>query len=70
MCQALEELMEEREIKGEVKGEARGEIKGVQKQQIFTIRQMLDGKFDIKDICRMVGCDATLVEEVQKNLLP
>ena len=58
MCQALEELMEEREIKG------------VQKQQIFTIRQMLDGKFDIKDICRMVGCDATLIEKVRKNLLP
>ena len=68
MCQALEELMEEREIKGEVKGEARGEIKGVQKQQIFTIRQMLEGKFGVRDICRMVGCDAILVEEVQRNL--
>ena len=68
MCQALEELMEDKRNEGEKIGEMKGEIKGVQKQQIFTIRQMLEGKFGVKDICRMVGCDAILVEEVQRNL--
>ena len=68
MCQALEELMEDKMNEGEKIGEMKGEIKGVQKQQIFTIRQMLEGKFGVRDICRMVGCDAILVEEVQRNL--
>ncbi len=68
MCQALEELMEDKRNEGEKIGEMQGEIKGVQKQQVFTIRQMIEGKFEVKDICRMVGCDAALVEEVQRNL--
>ena len=56
MCQALEELMEE------------NRNEGIQKQQIFTIRQMLEGKFGIKDICRMVGCDVALVEEPERTI--
>lgn len=69
MCQALEELMEDNRNEGarigEVKGKRIGEITGVRKQQIFTIRQMLNEKFELKDICRIVGCDPALIEEVK-----
>ena len=63
MCQALEELMEEREIKGEVKGEIKGDLKKTK----IVVRNMLDRGYEIEDICAIAECDSALVEEVRRS---
>ena len=60
MCQALEELMEERESMGERRGRREG--------RKTVVRNMLDRGYEIEDICAIAGCEASFVEEVRKEL--
>ena len=61
MCQALEELMEERESVGEKRGRREGKK--------TVVQNMLDRGYEIEDICAIAGCEASFVEEVRKELL-
>ena len=65
MCQALEELMEERESMGE----RRGRNEGTLEKTKIVVRNMLDRGYEIEDICAIAGCEAPFVEEVRKELL-
>ena len=72
MCQALEELMEERESMGERRGRNEGRREGrnegnLEKTKI-VVRNMLDRGYEIEDICAIAGCEAPFVEEVRKEL--
>ena len=65
MCQALEELMEERESMGERRGRNEGNLEKMK----TVVRNMLDRGYEIEDICAIAGCEASFVEEVRKELL-
>ena len=65
MCQALEELMEERETMGE----RRGRNEGTLEKTKTVVRNMLDRGYEIEDICAIAGCEAPFVEEVRKELI-
>ena len=65
MCQALEELMEERENMGE----RRGRNEGTLEKTKTVVKNMLDRGYEIEDICAIAGCEASFVEEVRKELL-
>ena len=60
MCQALEELLEERESVGERRGRREG--------RKTVVQNMLDRGYEIEDICAIAGCEAPFVEEVRKTL--
>ena len=60
MCQALEELLEERESVGERRGRREG--------RKTVVKNMLDRGYEIEDICAIAGCEASFVEEVRKEL--
>ena len=64
MCQALEELMEERESVGERRGRTEGNLEKTK----TVVRNMLDRGYEIEDICAIAGCEASFVEEVKKEL--
>ena len=64
MCQALEELMEERESMGERRGRTEGNLEKTK----TVVRNMLDRGYEIEDICAIAGCEASFVEEVKKEL--
>ena len=72
MCQALEELMEEREIMGERRGRREGRNEGRNEGTLektkTVVRNMLDRGYEIEDICAIAGCEASFVEEVKKEL--
>ena len=77
MCQALEELMEERESMGERRGRREGRNEGrregrnegtLEKTKI-VVRNMLDRGYEIEDICAIAGCEVSFVEEVKKDLI-
>ena len=65
MCQALEELMEERETMGE----RRGRNEGTLEKTKIVVKNMLDRGYEIEDICAIAGCEASFVEEVKKDLI-
>ena len=65
MCQALEELMEERESVGERRGRTEGNLEKTK----TVVRNMLDRGYEIEDICAIAGCEASFVEDVRKELL-
>ena len=64
MCQALEELMEERESMGERRGRNEGNLEKMK----TVVRNMLDRGYEIEDICAIAGCEASFVEEMRKDL--
>ena len=68
MCQALEELMEERESMGERRGRREGRNEGTLEKTKTVIKNMLDRGYEIEDICAIAGCEAPFVEEVRKEL--
>ena len=68
MCQALEELMEERESVGEKRGRREGRNEGTLEKTKTVVRNMLDRGYEIEDICAIAGCEASFVEEVKKEL--
>ena len=68
MCQALEELMEEREIMGERRGRREGRNEGNLEKTKTVIKNMLDRGYEIEDICAIAGCEASFVEEMRKDL--
>ena len=72
MCQALEELMEERESMGERRGRREGRREGRNEGTLektkTVVRNMLDRGYEIEDICAIAGCEASFVEEVKKEL--
>ena len=61
MCQALEELLEERESVGERRGRREG--------RKTVVKNMLDRGYEIEDICAIAGCEASFVEDMKKELL-
>ena len=61
MCQALEELMEDNRNEGRNEG-------NLEKTKT-VVRNMLDRRYEIEDICAIAGCEASFVEEVRKELL-
>ena len=77
MCQALEELMEERESMGERRGRREGRNEGRREgrnegtleKTKTVVQNMLDRGYEIEDICAIAGCEAFFVEEVRKELL-
>ena len=77
MCQALEELMEERESMGERRGRREGRNEGRREgrnegtleKTKTVVRNMLDRGYEIEDICAIAGCEVSFVEEVRKELL-
>ncbi|MCU6746036.1 hypothetical protein OCV77_16325 [Suilimivivens aceti] len=69
MCQALEELMEERESVGEKRGRREGRNEGTLEKTKIVVRNMLDRGYEIEDICAIAGCEAPFAEEVKKELL-
>ena len=81
MCQALEELMEERESMGERRGRREGRNEGrnegrregrnegTLEKTKTVVRNMLDRGYEIEDICAIAGCEVSFVEEVRKELL-
>ena len=68
MCQALEELMEDKRNEGEKIGEKKGEIKGNLERTKIVVRNMLCRGYEIEDVCAIAECDSSLVEEVRKNM--
>ncbi len=72
MCQALEELMEDKrnegEKIGEKIGEMKGEIKGNLERTKIVVRNMLCRGYEIEDVCAIAECDSSLVEEVRKSM--
>ena len=76
MCQALEELMEERESMGERRGRREGRNEGRREgrnegnleKTKTVIKNMLDRGYEIEDICAIAGCEAPFVEDVRKEL--
>lgn len=64
MCQALEELMEDKRNEGEVKGEIKGNLEKTK----IVVRNMLDRGYEIEDVCAIAECDSSLVEEVRKSM--
>ena len=73
MCQALEELMEEREIMGERRGRREGRNEGrregrnegnLEKTKI-VVRNLLRMGFSVDDICKAAECAPALVKEMQ-----
>ena len=68
MCQALEELMEERESVGEKRGRREGRNEGTLEKTKIVVRNMLDRGYEIEDICAIAGCEASFVEEMRKEL--
>ena len=64
MCQALEELMEDKRNEGEVKGEIKGNLEKTK----IVVRNMLDRGYGIEDVCAIAECDSSLVEEVRKSM--
>ena len=67
MCQALEELMEERESVGEKRGRREGRNEGTLEKTKIVVRNMLNLGYEIEDICAIAGCEAPFVEEVKKG---
>ena len=64
MCQALEELMEERESMGERRGRTEGNLEKTK----TVVQNMLDRGYEIEDICAIAGCEASFIEKVKKEL--
>ena len=64
MCQALEELMEDKRNEGEKIGEMKGNLEKTK----IVIRNMLDRGYKVEDICAIAGCDAPFVEEVRMGI--
>ena len=73
MCQALEELMEERESMGERRGRREGRNEGrregrnegnLEKTKI-VVRNLLRMGFSVDDICKAAECAPALVKEMQ-----
>ena len=77
MCQALEELMEERESMGERRGRREGRNEGrregrnegnLEKTKI-VVRNLLQMGFSVDDICKAAECAPALVKEIQDSLV-
>ena len=68
MCQALEELMEERESMGERRGRREGRNEGTLEKTKTVVQNMLDRGYEIEDICAIAGCEAPFIEDVRKEL--
>ena len=73
MCQALEELMEERESMGERRGRREGRNEGrnegnLEKTKI-VVRNLLRMGFSVDDICKVAECAPALVKEIQDSLV-
>ena len=62
MCQALEELMEERESMGERRGRTEGNLEKTK----IVVRNLLRMGFSVDDICKAAECAPALVEEMQQ----
>ena len=65
MCQALEELMEERESMGE----RRGRNEGTLEKTKIVVRNLLRMGFSVDDICKVAECAPALVKEIQDSLV-
>ena len=61
MCQALEELMEERESMGERRGRTEGNLEKTK----IVVRNLLQMGFSVDDICKAAECAPALVKEMQ-----
>ena len=77
MCQALEELMEERESMGEKRGRREGRNEGrregrnegnLEKTKI-VVRNLLRMGFSVDDICKAAECAPALVKEIRDSLV-
>ena len=68
MCQALEELMEDNKNEGRREGRREGRNEGTLEKMKTVVRNMLDRGYEIEDICAIVGCEASFVEEMRKEL--
>ena len=66
MCQALEELMEERESMGEKRGRREGRNEGNLEKTKIVVRNLLRMGFSVDDICKAAECAPALVEEMQQ----
>ena len=62
MCQALEELMEERESMGERRGRTEGNLEKTK----IVVRNLLQMGFSVDDICKAAECAPALVKEMQQ----
>jgi len=69
MCQALEELMEEREIMGERRGRREGRNEGNLEKTKIVVRNLLRMGFSVGDICKAAECAPALVKEIQDSLV-
>ena len=73
MCQALEELMEEREIMGERRGRREGRSEGRNEGNLektkTVVRNLLQMGFSVDDICKAAECAPALVKEIQDSLV-
>ena len=61
MCQALEELMEERESMGERRGRTEGNLEKTK----TVVRNLLQMGFSVDDICKVAECAPALVKEMR-----
>ena len=69
MCQALEELMEEREIMGERRGRREGRNEGNLEKTKIVVRNLLRMGFSVDDICKAAECAPELVKEIRDSLV-
>ena len=69
MCQALEELMEERESMGERRGRNEGRNEGTLEKTKIVVRNLLRMGFSVDDICKAAECAPALVKEIQDSLV-
>ena len=66
MCQALEELLEERESMGEKRGRREGRNEGNLEKTKIVVRNLLRMGFSVDDICKAAECAPALVKEMQQ----
>ena len=64
MCQAMEELMQDYWNDGRAEGKAEGKAEGTR----TVVLNMLKRGFRTEEICSLVECDASFVEELRKSI--
>lgn len=66
VCQAIDELIADGELRGEVRGEQQGELKGMEKAKISFIRKQYNRYLTASQAAGVLDLEVAYVEKVMK----